>query len=244
MFKRYCISPGDNNNDRDQKTKTYMLGKRLQFFLKEVLPSHIHYHNDFKGRDQIFTIQDQINEYLDILSLSNDDVQLDGSLDDCSGSGDLFTVNQDFVCNNRHDEYEVRQQTESCEETENECEASCSNSYCSKVDWDNFECAGYEDNDGFSLELDSKADHSDTSKKENDHEFIMQNDSKTYERSTDCDNFTKSSASKIGVQQSEADASILTKKDDDSNELPDFKFTTLVLHWRTQEKKWTKKQTK
>ena len=53
----------DSSSDYVGK-KAFVLGKRLLIFLQDVLPFHIHYYTDFKGKDTLVTISHQVDEYL------------------------------------------------------------------------------------------------------------------------------------------------------------------------------------
>ena len=233
MFKRHCSSPCDddinNNDEKNQRKRTYDLGRRLQVFLKELLPSHIHYHTDFEGRDEIINIETQLDEYMNIITLLV--IEEDADAYDRSGrdSVDSFSVYNDnadddddvdaVVSENdiEHDEmHQVGDRSSSDDaresssspygEDDNQLEISSSyTSYSNSghEEWDNFECA----------ECDEEGDVG----------FIL-NDTKCNETSLLDDDKDKN-----GVLQN-------------CTELPDFKFKTLVSHWRAQEKKWKQAQ--
>lgn len=235
MFKRHCTSPCDDNisnqDDKNQRKHAYDLGRRLQVFLKEVLPSHIHYHTDFEGRDQIINIETQLDEYMNIITLV-----IEEGVDECDRSGrdsvDSFSVcddndNDDVVdvvrendAEHEHDEMrpigdrssnEVSRQSSSSisGEDDDQLEISTSSTSYSNSgheEWDNFECAECDEDGEVGFILNNGTKH-------NKNEFSLLNDDK--EKNDDLQSVT---------------------------ELPDFKFKTLVSHWRAQEKKWKQAQ--
>lgn len=213
--------------------KAHVLGKRIQIFLKEVLPSHIHYHTNFKGRQQITAVETQVDEYMEILTLTVKDNH------DCNYTGSVHfedsfasTATTDFNSSAMSGDDDKRQKTHyedhydhysRCsvdqggdvghydrrnEHSESRCEvSSISTSY--HDDWRNeFECTEYND-EGY------------TDEEENG--FILKLETK------DDDDNNNDSKKKLNSDDFEH-----------HDDIPDFKFKTLVTHWRAQERKWSR----
>ena len=217
MFKLYCTSSNDNTEDNNHIImKAYTLGKQLQVFLKEVLPSRILYHTDLKGRQRITTIGEQVDEYVNILTVAAGENKYDNftscrhyfedSYAPCNNIFASCSKNSDederrTECNNIYDDEYTSVQGIHFNRVDHNEEQSCSSSSFSipgYICWDELDDIEHdyegEDIDGFILKEISKA----------------------------------------------SDGSISVDEDVDfvSGELPDFKFKTLVAHWRAEEEKW------
>ncbi len=196
-----------------------MLGNRLRVFIKEVLPSHIHYRTNFQGYDRILIISDQVEEYLDILKadMDLDDFGQDRNIgekkfpckDEGRSSFDPFPDSyEQQVIDQRSDDSREDESYKKGEEEEDKmdtatvdkeeyshCGSSTSTSYSAsgKVDWDDCEC-------------------SETLGKNNG--FILK-------------------------EQDEQTPKNCDKDSQENCDVPDFK--TLISHWREKEREWIEK---
>ena len=202
----------------------YTLGKRLQVFLKEVLPSHIHYHTEFEGHERISIISSQVDEYIDALDVNfatlddDDDGKHDGNYSDDyhhveNGRHTLATSEREAVefkneaqlstkSDDGNNEEEIDAKIEAVVEAEDcttYCGSSTSTSYSvvCKVDWDDCEC---------------------TESGGGGNGFILTQ------------------------PKMDADTGGINKVAKVASEIPDFQFKTLISHWKAQEKKWNEQR--
>lgn len=250
--------------------KVYDLGKRLQVFIKDVLPKHIDYYNTFKGHERINAISLQVNEYLNCLEdnlemrghffsssarYDNDErfiSDFDNSYDDCptyTNGGDVTfvgNVDVDVDCrgkSSRRDNVSIGDLTfntvgkgyesNSCHV---QCDSSASTSYTAhagEIDWDDCEVNGDIVGNGFLFtgwnEAQKNFGDQDFWGGENVECNLLDSNEVTVDGEGKTNTNYKQNYHKLSHRSDVSD---------------DFRFNSLISHWKEQERKWKRNVTK
>lgn len=224
-YREQYTSSSDTTTELERRNsifKTYKIGRRLQSFLNDVLPSHIHFHDNFEGNERIRTISLTVDEYLSNLSIHLEDERNTICQDSRNDSETYKRINErDMQSCDREEESKSHHTTQSVDNyfpTYDDDLFSVSTSYTiqAKLDWDDCECTGSVSGNGFILIEKSFEDSNEL------------NDIKEANQGVEC---FRDQALLTG---SELGYTIEATEDDD------FKFSSLISHWKAQEQKWNK----
>lgn len=203
------------------KVQVYELGKRLQIFLKKVLPYHIHYCNNFEGRERIEAITLKVDDYLnnlhDVVRKEKDSFDEGRSYHKYYCSDDSFTsdlhdcsnvVGENKDMTNRDDRltFNSIQDSKSSSMAQIDGFVCCGSSTLSS--YSDFGNTDWDDCEGTSCSIDSVTDNG----------FILPA------------RFSKTLISHHSEK--------ITRDYKDSCEETDFNFSSLISHWKAQEEKW------
>jgi hypothetical protein len=214
--------------------KAYVLGKRLQVFLREVFPSHIHYHTEFKGRERIFIITSQVDEYLYNLSTdvdisgndNNEKNDSEGYIEDENNYHYVDYDRSSFVTSERNDrssfvtserehmqERDEDQRHIKCNKEEEEEEGNCEEIRVG-ADKEDYTYCGSSTSTSYSTNGEMDWDDCECIESIDNNGFILKE------------------------RKNEANAEESYKESEKKLEPSGFEFKTLISHWKEQEKKW------
>ena len=223
------------NANSGHSMKAYVLGKRLQVFLKDVLPLHIHYFTDFEGKERIGIISSQVDEYLNnliVISEMDDSPYLNEACsvgsDECASSRGMYGTTAHFE--NELGMNEDKRDMESIEGSKSNdnldmiidkdndticCGSNASTSYSvdEKLDWVDCDYVNTTDDCGFIL----CSQRTDRDKKEKYRE--------------------KLNTQRVHVDE-DKEKEGKNRERQDSHGIHEFEFKTLISHWKAQERKW------
>jgi hypothetical protein len=231
--------------------KVFDLGKRLQVFIKDVLPKHIDYYNAFNGQERMNEICVKVDEYLKSLrdnlemgsAFSSSSAHYDNyeeffSDDDCltfmNGKDFTFAGNVVDSRGKSKDSISIRDLTfntvgkgDESNSTHVQCDSSASTSYttnANEVDWDDCEFNGEVVGNGFIVtgwnEAQNNFDDQDFWRGETV-EWNLVDSQEVTDDSKDTNN--KQTYHKLSHRSDVTD---------------DFRFKSLISHWKEQERKW------